>query len=535
MGVCNTTGTSSQPLPPSGSPLGPGCQQGEFHRIDGVKSVAVEDTMEESSVRFGTSGARGLVQDLTDEVAYVYTKAFLQHLMDSGQIPREHSGGVAIGGDLRSSSQRIMEAAALAVEDMGLQPINVGNTPSPAVALYGIAHGLPTVMVTGSHIPDDRNGIKFTSTSGEITKDDEIGIRAQSVDIPAGAFFDGMRTRSLTGFDVEPQAAVEYVERYRGVFPENFLAGKRIGLYQHSAVGRDLYAQILEMYGATVILLNRSESFVPVDTEAIRPEDVALARGWSAEHNLYAIVSTDGDSDRPLVGDERGRWLRGDIIGLLTASALEADVVCTPVSSSTSIERSQRFREVRRTKIGSPYVIAAMQDNTPQGTVCGFEANGGFLLQTDAQVGSGRVIQALPTRDAVLPGLAILATAVEAKMEISALVDELPQRFTESDRLQEFPTETSAPIVQRFKEQASRRDYSELQEHFGATFGQPRAVDTTDGVRVTFQGEEELIIHLRPSGNAPEFRCYTEANTQTAAQDALRVTMRIMQGWRATA
>jgi phosphomannomutase len=85
-----------------------------------------------------------------------------------------------------------------------------------------------------------------------------------------------------------------------------------------------------------------------------------LAREWSAQHGLDAILSTDGDSDRPLLADETGTWLRGDVLGVLCARALGLAAVATPVSSNSALELSGWFADVRRTRIGSPFVIEAM-------------------------------------------------------------------------------------------------------------------------------------------------------------------------------
>ncbi|OEU80548.1 MAG: hypothetical protein BA865_16285 [Desulfobacterales bacterium S5133MH4] len=48
-----------------------------------------------------------------------------------------------------------------AVTDSGFEPVNCGKLPSPAIALYGMQQKIPAIMVTGSHIPEARNGIKF--------------------------------------------------------------------------------------------------------------------------------------------------------------------------------------------------------------------------------------------------------------------------------------------------------------------------------------------------------------------------------------
>ena len=123
--------------------------------------LLIADLMEASGVRFGTSGARGLAEDMTDRVCYAYTAGFLHYLREQGYI--DPSCRVGIAGDLRPSSDRIANACAQAALDLGHRPVNLGKLPTPALTNYGIRQGVPTLMVTGSHIPDDRNGIKFNT------------------------------------------------------------------------------------------------------------------------------------------------------------------------------------------------------------------------------------------------------------------------------------------------------------------------------------------------------------------------------------
>jgi len=267
--------------------------------------------------------------------------------------------------------------------------------------------------------------------------------------------------------------------------------------------------------GANVVTLGRSDRFVPVDTEAVRPEDVALARQWSAEHRLDAIVSTDGDSDRPLLADENGEWLRGDVLAMLCAKALGMRTVITPVSSNSVAERSGFFDRVERTRIGSPYVIKAMQDALARGEprVCGYEANGGFLLGSDVERG-GACLATLATRDAVLPIIAVLADS--RSTSVSALVDGLPKRFTHSDRLPDFAPDRRNELMGWLLEGEDRD--ARLDDVFGTIAGGALLrIDLTDGVRMTFGNDR--VIHLRGSGNAPELRCYSEAETPRLARD----------------
>lgn len=496
-----------------------------------AKTVNIGKLMEASGVGFGTSGARGLVTHMTDLVCYAYTTAFIQHLEAQGEL--QPGIAVALAGDLRRSTGRIMNAVAKAVADQGHRVASCGRIPSPAVAYYGIQQGIPSIMVTGSHIPDDRNGIKYNKAGGEILKEDETGIRAQSVRLPGKLFDKTGRFREDTSWLPEPgrEAYRYYVDRYLDFFPAGCLEGLRLGLYEHSAVSRECLYDVLAGLGAEVTRLGRSKRFIPVDTEAIRPEDVELGRRWSAEHGFDALVSTDGDGDRPLISDEKGEWLRGDVAGILCAAYLDADVVVTPVSSNTAVESCGQFRAVRRTRIGSPYVIAGMLEALAEGAqrVVGYEANGGFLTASDIHRG-GRTLKALPTRDTLVVLAAILHLTRERGHPVSRVVANLPARFTASGRLKEFPTEHSRGRLADLNTGDPARDKVAIEALFGEAFGEVAGMDTTDGLRITFTSGE--IVHLRPSGNAPEFRCYNEADTEARALEMNRICLDIMDGWR---
>ncbi len=494
------------------------------------EAVKINDLMVQSGVKFGTSGARGLADDMTDRVCYAYTAAFIQYLEETSEL--KGSGAIAVGGDLRSSTDRIMSAAAKAISDKGYEPQYCGRLPAPALANYGLIKDIPTVMVTGSHIPEDRNGIKYTKREGEILKHDEAGIRGQAVILVEGLFDEkGMFLIEENPLISSSEASDLYTDRYLEFFPGNCLSGKKIGVYQHSAVGRDDMVTILSGLGACVTPLGFSERFIPVDTEAIRPEDVEAAEKWSAEYHFDAIVSTDGDSDRPLISDENGKWLRGDVAGILCAEYLEADAVATPISCNSAVEKCGFFKGVYRTKIGSPFVIESMQQAQAEGAkrVVGYEANGGFLIASPVE-SAGKILSPLPTRDAVILHIAILLLSIEKNITISELVSELPQRFTYSNRLKEFPTEKSNAKINALYSGNESRDKETIGAVFGEHFGPVASFDTTDGLRITFESDE--IVHLRPSGNAPEFRCYNEAGTESRAIEMNQICMDIMAAWR---
>jgi phosphomannomutase len=312
----------------------------------------------------------------------------------------------------------------------------------------------------------------------------------------------------------DARAAETYKARYRDWFAGQPLKGLRIGLYQHSAAGRDLNHDVLGALGADVVVLGRSDSFVPVDTEAVSGEDRVKGRDWSATYGLDAILTTDGDGDRPLLADEQGNWLRGDIVGLLCARELDVQALAVPVSCNSAIENSGVFAEVLRTRIGSPYVLAGMEQLADQyERVAGFEANGGFLLGSAIEK-EGRLLEALPTRDALLPVLTLMVSAARANKPLSQLVADLPARYTASDRLKDFPRERSKSLLMLWQE-----NLTAMQQDLGLESA-VKTADTTDGLRVTLDNGE--IVHLRPSGNAPELRCYAEAESEPRAVELVQ-------------
>ncbi|MCY1672985.1 phosphomannomutase [Novosphingobium sp. SL115] len=474
-----------------------------------VQTATVSELMAKSGVPFGTSGVRGLAVAMTDALCHAYATAFLQYLRDIGEYAP--GGAVALAGDLRISTPRILAACATAVADCGGQVVFCGYTPTPALAYYAMGRAIPSIMVTGSHIPADRNGIKFYRPHGEVLKSDEAGIVGQVVQIDPSRFdSDGGLIAPLAlpeVFDVTD----DYIARYVSHFGADALKGRTIGVYQHSAVGRDVLVRAVEALGGVAVPFARSDLFLPVDTEAIRQEDIELAASWAADNAVDAIISTDGDSDRPLVADATGTWLRGDVVGLLCAKAVSADVVVTPVSSNTVIELSGAAGQVLRTRIGSPYVIAAMMEASaaqPEARVCGYEANGGFLL--GSAVGE---LTALPTRDALLPIVAV----VLAGDSLADVVAALPPRYTFSDRVADFPQGDSAALIAFLSAGDEAAQLGRIARVFGDIAGFPTGIDTTDGYRMSFA--DGAIIHLRPSGNAPELRCYSEAETEGRARD----------------
>jgi phosphomannomutase len=415
---------------------------------------------------------------------------------------------VLVASDLRASSPQLKEQVMAALVTEGLEPVDCGCVPTPALASAAIRKGVPAVMVTGSHIAADRNGLKFYLASGEISKPDEMDITvlAQGMDsVPAGAAL-----RVAASFT---DIAQDFLDRYSRFLPMNGLQGLRIGVYEHSTVARDMLSLLLRNNGADVVALGRCSDFLAVDTEAVGTETERSLRLWAEQYDLDAIVSADGDGDRPMVADENGILLRGEMLGIVTAQFLGADIVVTPVTSNSGTERNLSC-PVIRTRVGSPYVIAGMDEARQAGctSVFGFEANGGVLTGTDMRLGDF-ILPALPTRDAFLPILCVLGSLARERGRLSQMVSQLTLQSAIAGKLENLP----GNVTEFFRQ--GQAGHQRLAGLVGAVC-EVASVDLTDGWRATLA--DGSVVHLRMSGNEPALRCYIEAATEAGAQALLR-------------
>jgi phosphomannomutase len=540
---------------------------------------------------FGTSGLRGLVNDITDLEAYINVKGALRYLLSIGDMAA--GSKVVLGGDLRPSTDRIMRACMQAILDCGCSAENAGKVPTPALIARAMATGGAGVMVSGSHIPFDRNGIKINKSVGEILKADEPGIlrdvervrdEEYSRTAATSAFAaDGMLKHAPDLPPLDHGAEEIYVRRYLDSFINNGLAGLRVLVYQHSAVGRDILARILGELGADVVTAGRSDSFIPIDTENITGEQLdqleQMVAGAETDGPPFdAVVSTDGDSDRPLVvallpaakvypGGRRLRFLPGDLLGIITAEYLGADAAAVPVSANDAVERRMDERGIllSKTKIGSPYVVAALDQIRREGKyrhIVGWEANGGFLIGSDIVLAAG-TLRALPTRDSTLPILANLFAATERKSGLADLWDLLPARFGCAGLLDNFPVAASQAILAELippsgvievefdaagvvldcsdtgttpapLAASKTKDWQQAKAALSRFFTPAHGFDdiarinVLDGVRIYFRNGD--VAHVRPSGNAPQLRLYANSDSQARAEQIVELALREPDG-----
>ena len=464
-----------------------------------VKQTAA--VLAKSGIVFGTSGARGLLSQFSQAVAAAFTQNFISIIKNQYAFDE-----VLLAIDARPSSEPLAAACAGALHALGYKVRYFGLLPTPALAWYALTHNMPAIMVTGSHIADDQNGLKFFRPSGEISKADEAAIMLQQ--LPLVSFIPKLPP-------VVADAEIAYTQRYLQAFPAVALSGKHIAVYQHSSAGANLYPAIFSALGAKVTCLAPAKHFVAIDTEALSSADRAHAKAWATEHKFDALFSTDADGDRPMLADEQGRWLQGDVIGLLCAKLLGIDTLAVSLNCTSAIELSGVFKKVIRTRMGSPYVLSALAEMQDEASLAGFEANGGFILASALQLGNTR-LAALPTRDALLPVIAILALA--GARPLSQLAASLPKRFTASGKLQKVTIAQSDALLTNL-----RADPQCLLQALAQNADIISTIQL-DGIKWSWQNGNS--VHVRASGNSPALRCYVEAGSENEATTLLNAAVK---------
>ena len=326
-----------------------------------------------------------------------------------------------------------------------------------------------------------------------------------------------------------------------------------------------MLVRILERLGAEVIPVKRSDRFIAIDTENVTAGDRKLFAELAGEYkqrDLLSIVTTDGDGDRPFIADEKGQLHLGEMVGVVVCQYLKAGFAAVPITANDAVAEQLRRDGVtlKYTKVGSPYVIEAMNQALSRGesSVVGLEVNGGVLTGSDFLI-NGKLLKSLPTRDAFLPILGVLARATERKTAVSQLFAELPRRYKDAGLLDNFPPEAGRKILEHFlppdsniqqvnfedgavavtdftgrkralasEDAASKAltsNKAELEEYFNSKLGFASiiAINYMDGLRIISANRD--IVHLRPSGNAPQFRVYANASSQERADEIVRLCL----------
>ena len=425
---------------------------------------------------FGTSGIRGDAQKLfTNQFCFDIGRTFAKFLGNHKQ-----SGSITVGMDPRESSPRILEAIEAGLLFAKREVVDQGATPVPALNwILKIAPYAGSIMVSGSHISANLNGLKFFAFKEEILKNHEKEINDIYNKIKDKAKFQ----KSKHIIDEENRANEAYQEMLVNLADKPYPKWKLVIVDPGNGAQSDTMPQVLSRLGLSIKEINASiqGKFIARDTET---EGVlANLQKLVKKEKADMGIAYDYDGDRVIFIDEKGEFIPGDYTGALIAKFSDTPLTITPISTSQAVEYIDK--PIIRTKIGSPYVVEAMKKHKAS---FGFEASGG-----------GISAEIMMSRDGGSTTIKLLNILKKQNITLSSLVATLPRFYLYKVKV-DCPQELNMVIIKEAKKKFKGIKVEEI-----------------DGLKIWV--DESTWILFRPSSNAPEFRVFAEAKDKKKAKE----------------
>ena len=441
---------------------------------------------------FGTDGVRGLANgELTASLATSLGVSAAQVLVEHGDLPSGTNERLfaIVGRDPRVSGEFLQAAISAGLASAGVDVVDVGVVPTPAVAYLTEVTGADLgVMISASHNSMPDNGIKFFARGGHKLADEiEDAIEAHldtTNDLPVGAAVGRIRTDSTLVEKYLDHVLTSISESLTGI---TLVVDSANGAA--SVVGPEIYRRA----GARVITIHSEPNGYNINENcgSTHMDDLKQA---VKEHGADLGIAHDGDADRCLAVDANGELVDGDqILAILAAGRknrgllIDNTVVATVMSNlGFTLAMKAEQIEVIATAVGDRYVLEAMRE---RGLNLGGEQSGHVVLSDFATTGDG-----------VLTALQIMAEmnhSGKSLADLASIVTRLPQVLINVKGVDKSATSTPALV----------EAITQAQQLLGET------------------GR----VLLRPSGTEPVIRVMVEAATAQQAQDTAQHLATLVQ------
>lgn len=428
------------------------------------------------SLKFGTDGIRGVANsELTTELSLAIGLAAARVLAGQGQV-------CLIGRDTRRSGSLIQSALTAGLLAGGVDVVDLGVVPTPAVAFLSAERNVTAAMISASHNPFADNGIKFFVAGGrkltdEVEAELEIAINASTsgerpvgVDVGvASADLDGVRS---------------YEEHLAGTVPGRDLSGMHVVLDCANGAASRIAPEVFSLLGArtTVLFDQPNGQNINDGCGSTHPQQMQKT---VCEIGADFGLAFDGDADRVLACDASGQMVDGDhILAMLAVDAkqrgsLKDDILVTTVMANLGLKIAMEREgiQVKETAVGDRYVLEELEAG---GYSLGGEQSGHVIIPAYATTGDG-----------LLTGLqvaSLVKKSAKSLAELASVVQKLPQ-------------------VLRNVRVGNRDALTDAKSVWAA-------VDVAQAEL----GKEGRVL-LRPSGTEPLIRVMVEAMTQERADE----------------
>ena len=435
--------------------------------------------MAERRKLFGTNGVRGVVNEfLTPDFVLKMGKA----------IGTEMHGRIAVATDTRTSNIMLKYSLISGILSTGSDVADVGVIPTPALQ-YRVKTGKFTggAMITASHNPPQFNGVKAIAPDGtEADKEEENRIE--------DAYYnENFRIAEWNGIGTVMQyndAASDYVRAITERVNAELIRERKLTVVLDCSNGASVYTApyLMEALGVRAVTLNgQPQGSFPGHESEPTPENLQDLAKTVKSLGADMGIAHDGDADRAIFIDEKGRYLPGELSLALIAREVirekRGSIAVVPVSTPSVVEEAIREYggTTVYTRVGSPVVARKMMEI---GGVIGGEENGG-IINPELQY----------CRDGGMTAAKILEI-VAASGSLSALIDTLPKFHIVKLKV-EIKDRPASEIIERVKRQAKAK-----------------RIDETDGLKMFF---DEGWVLVRASGTEPLVRIFAEAKKMETA------------------
>ncbi|MFP5204702.1 MAG: phosphoglucosamine mutase [Acidobacteriota bacterium] len=443
---------------------------------------------------FGTDGIRAVAGEapLDARTIYAVGLALAHSLRKKRPAPR-----VILGRDTRESSPWIAATLASALRSAGAQVESAGVITTPAVAFLARTHGFDAgVVISASHNPWRDNGIKLFGGDGfkladevELAIEDEIFHHLDKFEAPDPA--------TLPAVEDNRALADDYIRFLLDCVPGLSLAGLRLVVDCANgaalAVAPQLFRQLAVAPGQ-VLLQNVAPDGrnINLNCGALHPEVVA---GEVAARGAAVGVTFDGDADRCMLADSRGRVINGDAILLMAARDLKdrgmltGNLVVATTMSNMGLEAALKRSGIRmlRAPVGDRYVLEEMQKND---AALGGEQSGHILFPHLATTGDG-ILTALVVLD-------LIARSGKTVEELTADLKVFPQVIVNVRVREKKPLDSIASIAVAIRAaEAELRDSGRVVIRYSGTEPLARVMIEAESEEAMHRHAEEIAAAIR--------------------------------------